>query len=370
MATKNKTQVVEDAHDLRCTLSAGAVDDIGVIRGATVAKANVVALGKFVLLDKAGAITRDPKQGVKKLPIYTDEKTLTTLMGAVQDVGGKLKVREDHDDSIGARAGFADAFALAANGTVTADIHLFDSYRNRSVVIETANKTPDKIGLSIDFVPQYELVGDKALMRIASIEAVDIVDAGAITPDGMFLSAGVDSAARLQARKNSQPDLTMTPEEIMSAVTKAVAPFAAAVEECKAALAKLTVTPQAPAADGAMKAEIEALKLSVANADKLAKDATAATAQLKKDRALLGFRGTVADKASLASKTAEEIEQLNATAKDYLTLVAERAESAKCSRTDAHIYVQRNNRDVYAAHLKAKGVYDPSRDKMAATRAA
>lgn len=363
--------IVEESHDLSCTLSAGTVDNIGVIRGATVAKANVVALGKYVMLDKAGAITRDPKQGVKKLPIYTDEKTLTTLMGAVKDAGGKLKVREDHDDSIGARAGFADSFALAQNGTVTADVHLFDSYRNRSVVIETASKTPDKIGLSIDFVPQYELAGDKALMRISSIEAVDIVDAGAITPDGMFLSAGVDSAARLQARKNSEPDSPMTPEEIMAAVTKAIAPYTAAVDECKSALAKLTAAAAAtPAPDAAMKAEVESLKLKAEAAEKAAKDATTATAQLKKERALLGFKGTASEKVSLASKTAEEIEQLNATAKDYLTLVAERAESAKCSKTEAHIFVQRNNREVYAAHLKAKGVYDPARDKMAGKTAA
>ncbi len=173
-------------HRSRLTLKAERVDTAGgVLHGVTVAVAGVQALGKYVFLNQAGAVTRDPKQAVKKLPIYTDEKTLSTLMSAVSDAGGRLKVREDHDDSIGARAGFADSFALSKNGTVTADIHLFESYRNRPVVIETAEKTPDKIGLSIDFEPTFELAGDKALMRVASIEAVDVVDAGAITPNGL-----------------------------------------------------------------------------------------------------------------------------------------------------------------------------------------
>ncbi len=47
-------------------------------------------------------------------------------------------------------------------------------------------------------------------------------------------------------------------------------------------------------------------------------------------------------------------------------MVAEHSTTAKCSKSEAHVFVQRNHREVYAEHLKAKGVYDPARDKMAA----
>jgi hypothetical protein len=250
-------------------------------------------------------------------------------------------------------------------------MHLFLAYRNRAVVLETADKTPEEIGLSIDLTPEFEIDGDRALMRVLELSAVDIVDEGAITPGGLFLSAGVDTRTRLKVSKNSpdpvEPDSTMTPEEIMSAVTKAIAPYTAAVDECKAALAKLTAAPVAP--DAAMKIELESLKLKAESAEKAALGAIAATAQLKKDRALLGFKGTSAEKVALASKTAEEIETLAAAKKDYLTMVAEHATTAKCAKSEAHVFVQRNHRDVYAAHLLAKGVYDPARDKMAKTAA-
>src|SRR5882724_9044991 len=82
----------------------------GSIRGATVAKAGVEAIGKFVYLDVNGQVTRNAGQACKKLPVYTDAKMLDTLMAAAQDAGGRVKVRSDHDDSISARAGFADNF--------------------------------------------------------------------------------------------------------------------------------------------------------------------------------------------------------------------------------------------------------------------
>lgn len=361
--TKTAPVVAEESHDLRIQLSAGTVDiATGIIHGATVAKANVPALGKFVMLDKAGAITRDPKQMAKKIPVFTDAKTLTTLMGAVQDAGGNLKVREDHDDAIGSRAGFIDAFKLSADSHVSADIHLFDAYRNRGVVLETTNKTPKKMGLSIDFVPSYEITEGKALMRIESIEAVDIVDAGAITPDGMFLSAGVDRRARNEKpRSQTQTDTQMTPEEMQAAMNKMMEPFLKGLDECKAALAKLTPTSTTPDA-AAMAAAIKPVT------DQLA-TVTASLAAMKRERALLGFKGTSTERQTLASggATAEEIEKLNVGAKTYLEAVEEHAKAEKCSKSAAHIHVQRANRELYAEHLKVKGVYDPSRDQ---TRAA
>lgn len=179
-------------YELSCQLNAGAIDSqSGIIRGATVAVAGVEATGKFVCLDKSGNITNDEKLAVTKVPIYTDAKTLTTLMGAAQDAGGTLKIRSDHSETLQDRAGYADGFRIVDN-RVTADLHLHKSYRDREIVLETAMSTPKLIGLSIDMIPFFDIENGKAMMRVAELLAVDIVDAGAITHDGLFLKREVD----------------------------------------------------------------------------------------------------------------------------------------------------------------------------------
>jgi hypothetical protein len=170
----------------RYCLRATRVDSrTGVIVGATVAQAGVNAIGKFVLLDSKGQITRNESAAVRKVPCFTDDQTLQTLLTAAAAAGGKVKVRSDHSDTVEARAGFADNFRQDGD-RIVADVHLFDSYRDRAVVLECATKTPEQIGLSVDMIPSFEIVGDKAFMRIKNLDAVDIVDAGAVTPNGLL----------------------------------------------------------------------------------------------------------------------------------------------------------------------------------------
>lgn len=352
---------LEKSHSLRCQMAADAVEsDTGVIRGCTVATAGVQATGKFVLLDAKGEVTTEEKFAKKRLPVFTDAKTLETLMKAAHAAGKRLKVREDHDDAVGARAGYADVFKVVkdANGErVAADIHLFRSYRNRDVVLETAKDTPEEIGLSIDFTPEFEITGDRALMRVLELHAVDIVDEGAITPGGLLLSARVDTAPKVETDKSpveSQPPDTMaaTLEDIMTALTEMKTGHAALSKTVGELQAKLAAAPTPPATDpkvdealkatGELKAQLQAV--------------TGNLAQMKKERALLGFRGTDTERAKLSAATAEDIEKLNAEKKDYLSLVAARVESAKCKRSEAHLWVMKNHPTEYSAHLSAKGV--------------
>jgi hypothetical protein len=367
MATARKSN-----HTLRLLLSAASVElTLGVIRGCTVAKANVQAQGKVVFLDKAGAITRDAKLAVRELPVFTDEKFLETLMSSAAKVGPRVKSREDHNDAIGARAGFFDGFKLEAD-RVVADLHLFASYRNRDIVLETAAKTPEEIGLSIDFIPEFEIQGDRALMRVQKLTAVDIVDEGAITPGGLFLSAGVDSEEKKETPQSvpPMPDDKKTPsnEEIMAALGA----LTKTVGECVAAMNAMKTGAGAAAAAG----ESDAMKAIRESNEKLAADLkaqgerlnliTADNAKMKKERALLGFRGTSEERAALEQKSAEDIEKMTAGQKTYLQLVDERVASEKCSRAKAHEFVRTTNAAAYREHLKAKGVYDPAKEKTAA----
>ena len=167
-------------------LQLSAVDTQGgVLIGAVVMQANLPLTGKTVFVDETGAVTKDPKAARRKLPVYSDAKTLETLLAACQDAGGKLRVRVDHDDSVQSRAGFATAFRKDGD-VVRADVTLFDAFEGRDLVLETADRTPDLMGLSVDIVPTFEIAGDRAFLRIQSISAVDVVDEGAGTPGGFF----------------------------------------------------------------------------------------------------------------------------------------------------------------------------------------
>jgi hypothetical protein len=271
-----------------------------------------------------------------------------------------VKMREDHDDSVGARAGYVADFKRITSGDedrVVTDLHVFKSYRNRNVMLETAVETPEEIGLSIDFTPSFELAGDKALMRVVELHAVDIVDEGAITPDGLLLSASVDSVPKSESEKlNATPTMADTPNP-NAEVLAAIGQLAKTMTDC---LSKLATPPAAPTpdpkADEALKA-VNELKTQLSAT-------TAQVAQMKKEKALLGFRGTDAEKIALAAAPAEDIEKLNAGKKTFVQLVDERVASAKCKRSEANLYVMKNHRAEYAEHLSAKGIFDPTKANM------
>lgn len=350
-------------HQLTIQLAAAAVEiATGIIRGCTVAKAGVEAVGKTVMIDRNGGITRDEKLCVKRLPVYTDEKTLETLMAAAKAARKRLKVREDHDDSVGARAGFADTFVHLPGDRVITDIHIFEAYRHRGVVLETADKNPEEMGLSIDFTPSFELAGDRAMMRVDLLHAVDIVDEGAITPGGLFLSAGVDSAPKVDPAKletETAPPMAAptdpkspTNEEIMAALGA----LNTRVGECMALFTqKATVAPTPPAESE----DLKAMKATLATQAETLKAITATQVQMKRERALLGFNGTSAERLALASTPAEDIEKLNAEKKPYLQMVADlRAKETTLSAGDAHARVRKSPEGAAAfqLHLAGKGV--------------
>ncbi len=167
-------------------LSATAVDErTGIIRGATVARSGIFAAGKFVYTGPGGTVSPTGGAGFKKLGLFADDGFLDSLLAAVKAAGGKIRVRSDHDDTLASRAGYATNFKKAGD-RVVCDLNFFDAYRDRAVVLEAAEETPELIGLSIDFVPSYLIQPDKAVMRVDSISAVDVVDCGAITPRGLL----------------------------------------------------------------------------------------------------------------------------------------------------------------------------------------
>jgi hypothetical protein len=341
-----------ESYGIRCQLKAERVDaGAGVIYGATVGKAGVNAMGKYVYLDANGQLTRNPDGARKKLQVKTDQKTLETLMAAAQDAGGRAKSREDHSDDIGARAGFGDNFKLL-DGRVVCDLHLFDSYKNRAIVLEAAEKTPGDIGLSIDFTPSFEILDDCAMMRVTELIAVDIVDAGAITPAGLFLNRELDNPAIVK------PASTMIENK-----------KPATLEECIASITALAATVSAMqlAAKPAEAAPADAGKETLAAVKELTlklEQTNERIATMAKESAALGLKispvgagGDAAGEAERMRLAKEKETQEAAGKKTYLQLVKETREgNLKLSAGDAHRKVQSERPDAYKLHLENKGV--------------
>jgi hypothetical protein len=345
------------------TLSAQSVDRTGgMIRGCTVAQAGVNATGKILMLDASGRPTHDEKLSVRELPVWTDAKTLETLMTAAAK-RPRFKVREDHDDSVGARAGYAAGFRVV-DDRVVADVKLYDAYRNRDLLLETIAENPDQIGLSIDFTPVFELTKDRALMRIESLDAVDVVDEGAITHRGLFLSAGVDSPGKGTPKPADNPEPPPTMPTSNEDVMSAIGALSKTVSDCMTAMsaalqAKTAAAPVAPSEElKALRTSLDTLAASSkANEDKLALIATE-NAKMKRERQLLGYRGSPEEKAKLGSATDDVIREALSKQKTFHQMCREKRETLKLSAQIAAMEVLRTPEGKAAYHesLVRKGI--------------
>ncbi len=352
-------------HELCFKLSAGdAVDNKkGILRGVTVAKAGVDAEGKFLYLDQNGDALPTPEGAVKKYAITTDGTTLDTLLGAIQDAGGRLKVRSDHDDSIQARAGYADNFRKIED-RVICDIYLNDSYRDRDIVLEVAGDTPELMGLSIDFSPSFQLEDDSALMRVEEIYAVDIVDAGAITPAGLYMqSEAVDKKIVIKTNLSMAKETTLA--DCMAAISECMATIKGVGQQFNDEMAKFAkmAFPSANKPDDKkgkddgdgdeLKSVIESLKLQV-------KTVTDNMAAMKAERAALGLSASqsVADKSADAAAEAERVrlaaEKAKGEPKTYLELNAQKKKDGMKLAHERHEWIIENHPQAYTEYLKGK----------------
>lgn len=357
---------LEANHTLKLRLAAEEVDrQGGILKGCTVAQAGVEATGKFVMIDAEGRVTHEEAKAVRELPVWTDAKTLETLLAAAA-ARPRFKVREDHDDSIGARAGYAATFRAAGPDRVVADVKVYENYRHRDLVLETIAETPDQIGLSIDFLPSFELVDGKALMRVDRLDAVDLVDEGAITHKGLFLSAGVDSPENGKpASGKTEPARTMpdekkpaTNEDVMAAMNK----MADTITGCMTAMtsAITAMAKPAPAAAGASE-EMSALKTQVTQLASSVDGLKQEKMKLEREAQLLRLR-TPAQRAALGAAADEVIRDAVAKQKSFRELcLAHRAANQKMSAQESTQAVLRTEegRAAYRAQLTARGIASP-----------
>lgn len=359
----------------------------GVLTGVTVAEVGP-ATGHFAFLDKAGNVVgvggRDDgpeiKGAVRRLQLAMDEKSLETVVAAGKKAQ-RFKTREDHDDSIAARAGQSTNFRLE-DGKVVCDVSIFDAYANRAVFLETAEKTPELIGLSGDFKFVAEIVGDQAMMRVTRIDAVDIVDQGALTHAGLFkVRAQVDTPPTenlsIMAKSTPEkPDLKAFKElcAAVAAYRAANAESVAEIDECMAGLMPTPVpgdTVEAKAAASAkadivkeltatFSAKLEEVKATIKTEVEAATRAQAVEFQKRMSALGIKFEAAkepTAEEIAAAKKLADEAEaKLKAEKQDFLALKAARAKEKNIAPSEAARQIMAEFPDAYSAHLRAKGI--------------
>lgn len=375
----------------------------GVLLGVTVAEVGD-ATGHFAFADAAGRIVgvggagdgENFKGATKRLQLAMDERSLLTVVAAGKQAK-RFKTREDHDDAIEARAGFSENFRMDG-GKVVCDLTTFDSYRNRAVFLEAATLTPELIGLSGDFKFTAEVVGDRAMMRVTRIDAVDIVDQGAVTHAGLFkVKPQVDipekdNSAQFMAKDTDVPDMKAFKSmcESVAAYRAKNAASAAEIDECMACLQidpvkvptpegapapvqKPASNPDASVKDdkanfAALKAELTtelSASFSTMLEAALDKSAKAQQVEFQKQLSALGMKPapvkepTDAEKAEavrLAAELAAKDKEKGAPAGDFLSLRAARAKEKNISMSEASRQIISEQPEVFRQYQIGLGI--------------
>ncbi len=379
--------------------------DRGTLTGVTVAEVGE-ATGHFAFIDREGRVlgvggmdeAANFKGAARRLPLCMDEKSLVTLVAAGQ-TANRVKAREDHDDSVGARAGFVDGFRLE-DGKAVCDLHVFTAYRNRGTFFEAASLTPELIGLSGDFKFNAEVVGDRALMRVVRVDAVDIVDQGALTHAGLFQAkaTGVDRRGKetpptfsAMAKTKQEPDGDEVPDlgafktmcESIAAYRAKHAEMTASIDDAMAAISPVKVaTPDGapapvststnpdaavPGADSKIAASMKPEDLTQLTAamsaivkTEVANGIKAAQVDLQKQFSALGLKPAGAPAAAVDSTATAPATTTPPAPKDFLSLKAAIAKDRNISPVEATRVAMKENPDAWTEYQVKLGIIKKS----------
>jgi hypothetical protein len=131
--------------------------------------------------------------------VKLDRTTLDQLK-ALADKAGSVRVGIDHWSGFEGIAGSLRAFRIEGDN-LRADLHLLENHPARERILEMAEKMPGNFGLSIAYVGSSEEKDGVAFARISELLSVDLVDAPAANPSGLF--AAPDGTERIPEWRES-----------------------------------------------------------------------------------------------------------------------------------------------------------------------
>lgn len=99
----------------------------------------------------------------------------------------KLSQSKEHDGSAGQIVGILKNFRTEGDQE-RADLHLLSASDRRAFILEMAATMPSEFGLSVVIPKEFEKVNGKDCLRCSEIYSVDLVEAPAANPTGLFSS--------------------------------------------------------------------------------------------------------------------------------------------------------------------------------------
>lgn len=121
-----------------------------------------------------------------------DATTLEQVKACAEEMNGGVKVKANHGTGLESIVGALHNFLIDGE-QLRADLHMIQSHDQYKPIMEMAQKQPQTFGLSISFSGKPDLIGQELYARCAELYSVDLVDAPAANPSGLF--SAVDSPA-------------------------------------------------------------------------------------------------------------------------------------------------------------------------------
>lgn len=122
--------------------------------------------------------------------VRIDPTTLQQIMDAALRVES-VQVKVDHWSGFDGIVGNLRQFRIDGEH-LRANLHLLENHPARNRILEMAEKMPGNFGLSIAYVGEAESKDGAAFARVAELISVDLVDAPAANPAGLFASVSPD----------------------------------------------------------------------------------------------------------------------------------------------------------------------------------
>ena len=178
-------------------------------------------------VDKTNAIVREVSiitAGVtaRGHELDVDQTTLKQMLECCS-AKGQVPVKANHKSGVQDVTGYLTNFSIRDN-KLKADWHILQSYPGREQILETAERMPTGIGLSVAFLgPDKPVVeGGRTKARCEEVLSVDYVTMPAANPDGLF-AAKIDSSPNEEIPMNELEQLKAQVAELTERLGKAEA---------------------------------------------------------------------------------------------------------------------------------------------------
>lgn len=120
---------------------------------------------------------------------WIDSTTLSQVHAVASKFPDGIKVKlsqsKEHDGSAGQIVGVLKSFRVDGS-QVRADLHLLKSDDNFAKILEMSETMPSEFGLSVVVPSRHEKVDGKECLRVSDIYSIDLVEAPAANPSGLF----------------------------------------------------------------------------------------------------------------------------------------------------------------------------------------